>query len=169
VLALDVTSDWTDATIAVSAKRKDGRVGVEVYQHFEGSTTRPIEASDVIRAVSAFAEKQGIEKITYLHSSPLAPEIERHKAQVRLPYEAMTSQGMLHACDDLLEAVGSRRIAHNDPLLDGQMSYAARRLVGGEGAWRWAISMSGGPITAVQAATLAYSVGAKAKRRAQIW
>ena len=155
VLAVNVNNTWTDATIAVAAKRKDGRVGVEIHQHFEGTTTRQIQGAEISASVSAFAEKYRVAKVLYLHNDPIAPEAMRHKAMTGRPWEATTSVEYLRFCNDFKEAVGSVRIAHDDPLLDGQVSYAGMRQVGSEDAWRWAVTNSGGPITAVQAATLA--------------
>jgi Phage terminase-like protein, large subunit len=155
VLAVNVNNNWTDATIAVAAKRRDGRIGVEIHAHLDGTSTQQITGGAVSGIVSAFAEKYRVAKVLYLHNDPIAAEAQRHKAMTGKPWEPVTSVEYLRFCNDFQEAVGSRRIAHDDPLLDGQIAYAARRFVGSEDAWRWAVTMSGGPITAVQAATLA--------------
>lgn len=168
-LAVEVTADWTDATIAVAALRKDGRVGVEIHKHFEGTASAPITGDMVTKVISAFAEKYAVSHIAYPASSALAPSFARHTALTGLPYLALAAVGIPPACADFAEAVGSKRLAHDDPLLDGQMAWAARRFVGREGAWRWAVTASAGPITAVIAATLASSVAARVSARVQVF
>jgi hypothetical protein len=170
-LGIDCTADLTAATIAVSAPRADGRVGVEIHRHFEGSSSKQISGESVTAVISAFAEKYRIkdEGIVYPSNSALAPALERHAATTGLPYRPLSSPSILQACADFEEAIGSKRLAHDDPLLDQQMMYAQRRYVGGEGAWRWAVTASPGEITAVQAATFATAAAAKVPIRAQVF
>ena len=166
-LAVEVTADWTDATIAVAAMRKDSKVGVEIHHHFEGTASRPITGDEVCKVLSAFAEKHEIARIAYPAASALAPSLARHAALTGLPYLPLAAVGIPPACADYAEAVGSQRLAHDDPLLDQQQGWAARRFVGHEGGWRWAVTASAGPITAVIAATLASSVAARVPARVQ--
>jgi hypothetical protein len=169
VLAVEVDSDWTDATIAVSRLRKDGKVGVEIHRHFEGTAARPVTGDEIIRSLSAFAEKYRVSDIAYPAASALAPILARHGAQTSLPYRDIPATQIPGMCADYAEAVGSKRLAHDDPLLDMQQAWAARRYVGKEGAWRWAVSASAGPITSVVAATLATALAQKVAHRAQVF
>lgn len=169
-LAVDCTADLTQATIAVAAMRPaDGRVGVELHRMFDGTPTKQIRGSDVAKVIGDFAAKHEVKNIVYPASSAIAGALARHEALTGLPYMVLAAAGIPPACADFAEAVGSRRLAHDDPVLDEQMAYAQRRFIGNEGGWRWAVTASPGPITAVQSATLASSVAARVPTRAQVF
>jgi hypothetical protein len=156
VLVVDCTADLSEATIAVAARRSDGRIGTEIHRHL----TRDVTGSEVVNLVDSFAERFPVQHIAYLATSTLAPSLARAEALSGLPYLSVNGPTMQKACADLAEAVASERIAHGDPLLDAEMSGASRRMIGTEGAWRWSTTASQTPITTVIATTLAVSLAA---------
>jgi hypothetical protein len=167
VIGVDCTSIWSEGTIVVAAMRRDGRVGVEVHRHLNSRPNLPLRAQDFVTEIEKINDRVDVQAIVYNLSSVLAPGFERHKTITGLPYQAISSQQNVVACVDFAEAVTSKRIAHNDPFLDGQMSKAQRRMIGGDGAWRWAISKT--PITGIIAATLAAHTAARATKPIQLF
>jgi len=127
----------------------------------------PLTAQNFITEVLKVTDKVEVQSIVYPQSSVLAAGFERHKTQTGLPYEAISTQQNIIACLDFSESVTSQRLVHNDPFLDGQMSKAQRRMVGSDGAWKWAISAA--PITGIVAATLCTSVAARALKPVQLF
>jgi len=167
VIAVDVVSTWSEGSIIVSALRSDGRVGVEVHRHLLGRPDRPLTAPDFTREVASLAGKIKVDAIVYAASSPLAAAFERHAVETSLPYQAMNTPKIIMACADFAEAVIAKRIAHDDPFLDAQVSSAQRRFVGSDGAWRWTIS--GVPITGVVAMTMGVAIAAKSVKGVQVF
>lgn len=168
-VAIHAKHDLTEATIAVAARDAEGKVGVEILRHYSASPAHPITAGQLETLVSTFASNNRVHKIVYQHDSVLSASFAREAAIRGLPYEAVNSTVVMQACGDLSEGVAARRIMHNDPLLDAEISGASRRMVGQEGAWRWSITASTGGVTSVIAATIALSVAARAPRRMQIF
>ena len=172
VVAVDVTADFGEGTIAIAGMRKDGRVGVEVHRHLEGRKDIPLAADDFVREVAKLCARVTVSNIVYTASSALAPAFARHSVETQLPYEAVSSIKALLACADFAEAVTSKRLAHDDPYLDAQIAGAQRRFIGAEGSWRWVIggSTSGIPqSTGVIAATYAVSWAARNAGTAQVF
>ena len=167
VIGVDVTSNWTEGTIVVSAQRNDGRIGIEVHRHLEARIDRPLKASDFLVEIANVAAKIKVDAIVYPAACALAPAFERHAVEAQLPYKALQGPKQAQACADFAEAVTSGRLAHDDPYLDSQIAGSQRRFVGTEGAWRWAIA--GNPITGTVAATLASMVAAGAIAPVQIF
>lgn len=167
VLAIDCDSYLTEATIAVGGVRQDGRVGVEIYRHISGTASDPITGTHIETLVSNFRGE--IKSIMYPATSALAPALVRAQMKSQLPFEPLQSPDMVRACQDLAEGVGARRIVHNDPFLDAEISGAERRMIGKDGGWRWSITASQTPITSVVAATLAFSGASRAPRAPQFF
>ena len=163
-IAVHALHDLTEATIVVSARRTDERIGVEIYRHLSGTPAHPITAAQVETLVSNLCADNAVHRIAYQADSVLAPAFAREAAIRGLPYVPMTSIEVMQACSDLSEGVAAKRIAHNDPLLDSEMAGASRRMVGFEGAWRWSVTASTAGVTSVIAATLALSVAARAPK-----
>jgi hypothetical protein len=168
-VAIHAKHDLTEATIAVAARNPEGKVGVEILRHYSASPAHPITAGQLETLVSTFASNNRVHQIVYQADSVLAASFAREAAIRGLPYEAVNSTVVMQACGDLSEGVAARRIMHNDPLLDAEISGASRRMVGQEGAWRWSVTASTGGVTSVIAATLALSIAARAPRRMQIF
>ena len=169
ILGVHATHDLAEATVTVACRRPDGKVAVEIHRHLSGTPAHPIAAAQLETIVSNFASEYPVAKIVYQYDSVLAPAFAREAAIRSLPYETMNSTDVLRACSDLAEGVAARRIVHNDPLLDSEIASASRRMVGVEGQWRWSITASTGPITAVIASTLALSLAARAEPQVQIF
>jgi hypothetical protein len=167
VIAVDVTTVWSEGTITVAAMRGDDRVGVEVHRHLLARPELPLTAADFTREIAQLAAKVKVNAIVYSASSSLAPALERHAVETGLPYQSITAPKMLMACADFAEAVTSRRLAHDDPFIDSQVAVAQRRFIGTEGAWRWKIS--GAPITGLVAATLSVAIAAKVFAPVQVF
>lgn len=167
VLSLDVTADWSEGAIIVSALRGDGKVGVEVHRHLEGRAGAPLAASQFTEQIDNLAAKLKVQSIGYSASSALAPALERHKALTNLPYVAVNGAKMNGYCEDFAESVLSRRLVHNDPYLDSQVAKAQRRYVGNDGGWRWAISQ--GAINGLISATIATSIAARESSPVQVF
>lgn len=168
-VAIHVKYDLTEATVAVAARNSEGKVGVEILRHYNTSAAHPITAGQLETLVSTFASNNRVHKIAYQADSVLAASFAREAAIRGLPYEAVNSTTVMQACGDLSEGVAARRIMHNDPLLDAELSGASRRMVGQEGSWRWSVTASTGGVTSVVAATLALSIAARMPRQAQIF
>lgn len=166
-IAVDVASTWSEGSIIVAAQRDDGAVGVEVHRYLQSRPDNPLTAEDFTSEIIKVARRYQVEQIVYSYSSALAPAMERIAIQESLPCIAVNNQRMQIACHDFAEAVVSRRIAHDDPHLDSQISMAQRRFVGLDGSWRWAISIV--PITSVVGATLATMFAAKALKPVQLF
>jgi hypothetical protein len=167
VLAIDCDSYLTEATISVAGPRQDGRIGVEIYRHISGTASDPITGAQIETLVSSF--RGDIQRILYPASSALAPALVRAQMKSSLPYEPLQGPDMVRACLDLAEGVGARRIVHNDPLLDAEISGANRRMIGNDGGWRWSITTSQTTITSVVASTLAFSGASRVPLAVQLW
>jgi hypothetical protein len=167
VLAVDVEASWAEGAIIVAAPRMDGRVGVEVHRRLLGTPGMNLRADMFIAEIHRLCDKLDVQGIYFLHSSALAPSLERDSVASGLPYESVPSTRMLEACHDLAEAVQSKRIAHDDPYLDTQVASGNRRYVGKEGQWRWITSIT--PVNGLVAATLAISFAPKPLAPAQVF
>ena len=144
---------WERATICVAGTRSDGRIGVEVYRDIRGTDAVPVTAARIIGEVDAFPEE--VQTIAYDMTSGLAPELRRHAAESGLPYDELKPGAVVSACMDFSEMVQSGRLACRDPLMDAQIATAGRRSVGQDGAFRYSVKDSQGPIDAVLAGAFA--------------
>lgn len=167
VIAVDVETTWSEGAIVVAAPRSDGRVGVVVHRRLEAATASSLRADYFIAEIRRLCERLDVQSILYLHSSALAPSLERDAVISGLPYESVPSTRMIKACHDLAEAVSSKRVAHDDPYLDSQVAGGNRRFVGSEGGWRWITSVV--PMNGLVAATLAVSFAPKPLAPAQVF
>lgn len=168
VISVDCAADWSHGTIVVAGMRTDGLVGVEVHRHLEARPDTPLTADDFVREIVKVAAKVRVVSIPYSSTSALTPAFVRAQMETQLPFEAVGAPKTQLACMDFAEAVIARRMVHDDPVLDAQISGAQRRFVGSEGSWRWSISGTN-PVTAVIAMTYAVSWAAKYGGQAQIF
>jgi hypothetical protein len=158
--------DWGRATIVVAAVRPDDRIGVEVYRDVRSVDGQPVSAERIVAEIASFPEPVSV--IAYDGASGLAPALRRHAAETGLPYDELKPGAIVSACMDVTEMIQARRIAVDDPLIDAQIAGAARRSVGRDGAFRFAIHASLGPIDAVLAMTYA-AHGIAYKQRSNIF
>ena len=143
---------WERATIAVAGVREDGRIGVEVYRDLR-ATDGPVTAERIIAEVDAFPEP--VRVIAYPMESGAAAAFRRHADETGQPWDELKPAAIVSACMDTAEMIQSRRLAVDDPLIDAQIAGTARRSVGQDGAFRWSVKDSIGPIDAVYAMTFA--------------
>ncbi len=138
---------WERATICVAGIRGDGRIGVEVYRDLRGDAMDPVTSARVIRELEAFPDDVSV--IAYDAQSGLAPELRRRGEETGLPYDELKPAAVVSACMDVTEMIQSARLACRDPLIDAQIATAGRRNVGQDGAFRFSVRESLGPIDAV--------------------
>jgi hypothetical protein len=150
-LGVDVQPGWERATIVVAGIRPDGRVGIEVYRDLRASDSTPVTAARLTHEIESFPDP--VQVIAYDQVSGAAPAFRRHADETGLPYDELKPSALVAACMDTVEMILSGRIAVDDPLLDAQIGWAARRNVGQDGAFRFGRAASGGPIDAVMAMT----------------
>jgi hypothetical protein len=140
---------WERATICVGGIRADGRVGVEVYRDLRGSDADPITAARIIREVDAFPDQASLQVIAFDGQSGGAPEFRRQRDEKRGPWDELLPSAVVSACMDVTEMVQAGRLAVRDPLIDAQVAGGSRRAVGQDGAFRFSVRDSLGPIDAV--------------------
>lgn len=167
VVAVDVTSTWSEGSIVIAAQRSDGLVGVEVHRHLQSRPNFPLTADDFTREVTRLREKVHVTKIVYATSSALAAAMERYGVERAADCIPVSSERNMMACHDFAEAVIAGRVAHDDAHLDAQIGTAQRRPIGKDGSWRWMIS--GQPITSVVASTFATMYAMKAVAPVQVF
>jgi len=151
-IGVDVQPGWRRATVAVAGLRGDGRIGVEVIADLRDDT-EPLTAARVIAAVHAFPEFTAA--IAYDNRGAAASAFDRDQIESGLAWDALDNSAVIAACMDVSEMVISGRLAVDDPLLDAQIAWTARREIGTDGAFRFSRPASGGEIDAVYAMTLA--------------
>ena len=149
-VGVHVGPQWERATVCVAALRSDGRIGLEVYAELrEGITARRL-----IEIITGFPKWR--QAVYFDAAGGPAAEFARAAQDDWGPeWIAMRPTDLVAGSMDFTELVYSGRIAVDDPLLDAQIGWAAKREVGGEGAFRFSQSQSGGPIDAVLAAMMA--------------
>jgi len=136
---------WERATICVAGIREDGRVGVEVYRDLRDSPT----AQTIIDAVRDFPDQASLQVIAFDSQSGGAPEFRRQRDEQRGPWDELLPSAVVSACMDVTEMVQAGRLAVRDPLIDAQVAGGSRRPVGQDGAFRFSVRDSLGPIDAV--------------------
>jgi hypothetical protein len=151
-IGVDVQPGWERATVAVAGMRDDGRIGVELVADLR-SEAEPLTAARVIAAVASFPEF--CTTIAYDARGAAASAFERDASATGLPWDALDNSAMIAACMDVSEMVIAGTLAIDDPLVDAQIAWTARREIGTDGAFRFSRPASGGPIDAVYAVTLA--------------
>lgn len=157
-LGIDVQPGWERATIAVAGRRTDGRIGVEVYKDIRSEVT----AERLVREVEAFPDP--VQTVAYDTVSGAAAAFTREVETSPLPWEALKPGAMVDACMDAAQMIISGKLAVDDPLLDAQIAWTARRNVGTEGAFRFSRTHSAGPIDGIIAMTLAaHAIAYRAK------
>jgi hypothetical protein len=149
-LGVDVHSDWTRATISVGAMREDKRVGVEVFKDMRAES---LTAADVIAAVHSFPGTTLA--VSYDQASAGAPSFRRDMENSAIPWDELKPSAVCSAHMDFSEMVHAGALAIDDPLVDAQIPYVARRPVGPDGAFRFSRKDSTGPIDAVNASAFA--------------
>jgi hypothetical protein len=148
-LAVDIELGWERATIAVAGIRHDGRVGVELYRDLRDRLT----AERIIAEVRAFPDP--VVSVGYEGINPALASFRRDAEMSGVPWVELKPQDVMRACMDVAEMVQSAKLAVDDPLLDAQIAWTARRPVGPDGGFRFSRGDSGGPIDAVMAMTFA--------------
>lgn len=148
-LAVGVQPGWERATIAVTGVRPDGRIGAEIHRDIRGEIT----AQRIVAEVAAFRDP--VQVIAYDSVSAGAPEFRRDAEETGRPWREFKPADMVAACMDVSEMVLAGRLAHDDPLLDAQIAWTAKRPIGLDGAYRFSVQHSGGPIDAVNAVAMA--------------
>jgi hypothetical protein len=138
---------WERATVCVAGVRDDGRIGVEVYRDIRGTPDKPVTARAIIEAVDAFPDPLTV--IAFDMASGAAPEFRRHAEETGQPWDELKPAAVVSACMDTTEMVQSGRLVIDDPLMDAQIAGAGRRNVGQDGAFRYSVHHSLGPIDAV--------------------
>ncbi len=152
-LGVDVALGAIRATVAVAAVRPDGRIGVEIFRDIRATSEHLVTSSRVVDAVHDFT--QPLAYIAYDKVLGVSSAFERDAADGHLPWDGLTPGAMVDACQDVGEMISSGRLAVYDPLLDAQAPLVAKRMVGTEGAFRYSRGLSGEPIDAFLAMTLA--------------
>lgn len=152
-LAVDVQSGWQRATISVAGIREDGRVGVEVLRDLRDEPGNPVTAARIIAELEAFPEYVAV--ILFDSISGVSAELRRRGIETGLPYQELTRGQFVEACMDVTEMIHSKRLAVDDPLLDAQLPFVARRDVGADGAFCFSRAKSLGPIDAFLSMTFA--------------
>lgn len=150
-LGVSVGPDWERATITLSAQREDGRVGTGVYRDLRAAPGDALTAKDIIDAVHAFPGYAA--SVSFEASSAGAPAFRRDRDETGWQWTELRPSDVVAACMDTVELVQAGMLAVDDPLLDAQVALAGRKPVGVEGAFRFARSVSTGPIDALLAAT----------------
>jgi len=153
---------WERATICVAGIRGDGRVGVEVYRDLRGDVT----VKTIIDAVDAFPDKAALQVIAFEAQSGGAPEFRRQRDEQKGPWDELLPSAVVAACMDVTEMVQAGRLAVRDDLIDAQVAGGSRRAVGQDGAFRFSVRDSLGPIDAVLA--MAYAAHAIAYKPAPV-
>ncbi len=146
---------WERATICVAGVRADGRIGVEVYRDLRGTDVEPVTAARLIHEVASFPEPASLQVIAFDGQSGGAPEFRRQRDEQRGPWEELLPSAVVAACMDVTEMVQAGRLAVRDPLIDAQVAGGSRRPVGQDGAFRFSVRDSLGPIDAVLGMTFA--------------
>jgi hypothetical protein len=152
-LGVAVGPDWQRATVTVATIRPDGKVGVGVLADMRATEAEPLTAEAVIRTVHDFAGYAVA--VAFDNSAAGAPAFRRDMEESGFPWDPLTPSALVAACMDTVELVQAGLLAHDDPLLDAQVAMTGRRAVGTEGAFRFARSVSTGPIDAMLAMTFA--------------
>ena len=146
-MGIGVAPGWTRASVAVAARREDGRIGAEVYREFrDGATPQMVTA-----AIEEFQNEQQVQTIAYDALAGGASEFERHAAEQSLPYDPLRGGAVTQAVMDVSELIMARRLAVDDPLLDYQIPLVVKRTTSPDGAYRFSRTQSLGPIDAVEA------------------
>lgn len=166
-LGVDVALGATRATLAVAAVRLDGRVGVEVLRDLRAPPNSTIASGQLVAVVRGF--EQPLAYVAYDKAIGVASALDRDAAESGLPYDGYQPGQMVEACMDVAEMISSQRLAVDDPLLDAQAPYVARRTVGNEGAFRFTRTASSGDIDAFMAMTLAAHAIAYTLRKPQVF
>lgn len=159
-LGVDIRPGWERATICVAGLRADGRIGAEVYRDLR-SSDEPITAQSLIAAIKSFPDP--VAAVVFDQVTGPAAEFARFgELDWGVEWRALKPNQVVASCMDLTELVLSGRLAVDDPLLDVQIPFTARRNVGQDGAFRWSRADSRGPIDAVFAMTFAVTAVANA-------
>lgn len=146
VLAIDVSPDRTQTSVAVAGEREDGLWHVEVIENRSG-------VGWVVPRVVEIARRQRIRTVVIDGASPANSLIEglrKHRVNV------VTTSGreMAAACGEFFDAVMEQRLAHlDDPRTNAALSRARKRRLGD--AWAWNRADSGSDITPIVSITLA--------------
>jgi hypothetical protein len=146
-LGVDVQPGWERATITVAGIRADDRVGVEVFRDLRPEPGNPITAERIIAAAHEFPEF--VSEVGYDRVIGAAPAFVRDELETGFPWRPLTPVDVVTACMDVDEMILAGRLAVDDPLLDAQIGFAARRQVGLEGGFRFSRTVSTGPIDAI--------------------
>lgn len=158
VLAIDVSPDRSQTSVAVAGEREDGLYHVEVIENRSG-------VGWVVSRVVDIARRQRIRTVVIDGASPAASLIEglrKHHVNV----VTTSSREMAAACGEFYDAVMEQRLAHlDDPRTNAALSRARKRRLGD--AWAWNRADSGSDITPVVAVTLALwgSQSSRVKRK----
>jgi hypothetical protein len=154
-LGVDVQPGWERATITVAGNREDGKVGVEVYRDMRRTEGEPVTGDRIVAAIEAFPDIDDVVVIAYDQVSGGAPRFLRHHEETGFPWDPLKPAAMVAACMDVTEMILAGNLAVDDPLIDAQIAFVAKRPVGQDGAFRFSRQASTGPIDAVMSMTLA--------------
>lgn len=147
-LGIRENPDWGRATVCVAGLRSDGRIGVEVFRDIRATESDPVTAARIIAEVAKFP-KVDLQVIAYDQTSGAAAEFRRRGEETGEPWDELKPAAVVSACMDVTEMVQAGRLAVRDPLIDAQVAGGSRRPVGQDGAFRFSVRDSLGPIDAV--------------------
>jgi hypothetical protein len=122
---------------------------VELYRDLRDGLT----AERIIAEVKAFPDP--VVSVTYEGISGGLASFRRDADVSGIPWVELKPHDVMRACMDVTEMIQSAKLAVDDPLLDAQIAWTARRPVGPDGGFRFSRSESAGPIDAVMAMTFA--------------
>lgn len=164
-LGIGVAPGWERATLAVAAKRSDGRIGAEIFRDLRDHVT----PEQITAAVERFLLERPVQTIAFDATSGGAGEFERHAVLAGLAYDGLKPGAMVAATMDATELIMAGRLAVDDPLLDFQVPSVVKRNIGQDGAFRFSRGQSLGPIDAIEAVVLAAHAINRLAAKPQIW
>lgn len=146
-LGVDVNAGWDRATIAVAGRRRDGRIGAELYRDLRAADGK-ITPELVIDLVRGFPEINRTVAIAFDLVGAGGPAFARAEQADGLPWTAFGANDVVAASMDVTALILATRLAVDDPLLTAQLAFVDRRPIGAEGAFRFSRQGSTGPIDA---------------------
>lgn len=141
---LDVAPGSRSAAIVAATRRPDKVIHVEVVEHRRG----------VDWVVERCAELKVHRPLDWV-VDPAGPVLALLPAlaEAGIDPTRMTTRDLGQACEQMVSAIGGRRVAHvDDPLLNAAVEGADRRDIG-DGLWAWSRRKSTVDISPIVAAT----------------
>jgi phage terminase large subunit-like protein len=164
-LAVDVSPDRRHCSLMGAQQMDNDRIGVGLIQTWESTTS--VDDFRIAADVSTWARKYSAQVVGFDRYT--ASGIAARLASAGIPVQDMSGSIFYQACDELLSAMSSGRLAHSGQEELTKHIYSCARKEGADGGWRIIRKDSSGYVSAAVALAMVIHFASKPNQVAGIF